>query len=134
MVCAKPVITPAEPAGSKQHLKYPIFRTHAMSRTVLGCPRTSHQCGLFADSFYQNQGPHSILGSGRSTIPCCPSGLCPPPTAVTHTGTHVRLARSPPGHSSPPQPQELGTGKPKGCFSPLMLMIEVFHFTPSSGS
>uniref|UniRef100_A0A8C3UKA2 Uncharacterized protein n=1 Tax=Catharus ustulatus TaxID=91951 RepID=A0A8C3UKA2_CATUS len=42
------------------------------------------------------------------------------------------LLAAPSNRCSPPQ--ELGTGKPKGCFSPLMLMIEVFHFTPSSGS
>lgn len=47
-VWAKPVINPAEPADSRQLLKYPIFRTHVQA--MLDCPRTCHQCGLFADS------------------------------------------------------------------------------------
>lgn len=136
MVCAKPVINPAEPGDGRQHLKYPMFRTHVTSRTMLDCPRTSQQWGLPADNCYQvqNQGPHYTQEVGRSAIPAVGQLLSLWAVPTSTEITPMRTCGSPPGHSSPPQPQELGTGKPKGCFSPLMLMIEVFHFTPSSGS
>lgn len=86
MICAKPVINPAEPADGRQHLKYPIFRTHVMSRTMLDCPRTSQQCGLLADNCYQmqNQGPHSIPGGGEKCNPCCGTVAVPLGCAQLH--------------------------------------------------
>lgn len=59
---------------------------------------------------------------------CCVSGQCP--QGPTSTG----WGGSPSGHLFPPQQWAFGPGKPKGCFSALALMIEVFHFTPFIGS
>lgn len=121
MLRAKPVINPAEPAGRRQHLKYPIFRAQAMSRTRLDCPGSSHQCELFA----------TVPAEPESTLHPAKWGEVQPlllDLAVPLGCAHLPLQShpwapmsswpvgSPPGHSSPAQPQELGQGSQRDVF------------------